>query len=66
LSKTIPQKVGHRSRGSQSFCRCGSLRFVIAFSKLDLVAFQRVRLNRPGKKQTSGFGLSPVIVTKVK
>jgi len=45
-----------------------TLRFVNVFSiieKLDL-ATQRDRLNRPSKKQISGFGLPPIAVTKIK
>jgi len=48
--------------------RCGPLRFVKVFSiigKLDLAVTEPERLNRPGKKQISGFGLSPIDITKL-
>jgi len=48
--------------------RCGLLRFVnfFRFGKLPLVVFWREHLNRPGKKQISGFGLPSIAVTKIK
>jgi len=49
--------------------RCGPLRFVKVFSiigKIDWAVSEHEHLNRPGKKQISGFGLPPIDITKIK
>jgi len=48
---------------------CGPLHFVNIVSiteKLDLITSWGEHLNRPGKKQISGFGLPPIAVIKIK